>query len=399
MYADAAWDTAAQLGYYFMLALFPLVLFLVSLLTILQVIDVIDPLMLTMRRLMPSQAFLLMRGEIARITAVPRGDLLTFGALGAVWAASSGVEALLSSLNRAYEVRETRSYWKVRGTAIVMTFAIAGMIIVGGSLLMFGDRMASRAVAGLDSPLTAIAVASFNYLLGVALLILGLEVVYYYGPNVANQKWRWVSPGSLVGVLLFVLASSGFSLYVRYSNSYSFLYGSVGGVIILMFWLYILGLAFMTGGEINAQVAAAARSRGRSDAPMVGLEGEPPKPAEPPPPTAADAPVESPSDDDPVRALMAAVRRERGHVKAALVRALGHLGAEAEPAVSDLTALLSDEHPAVRAEAVSAIERIGPAAACAAPALHELADRDPALRDAALRALAVVEPDEEPGAA
>src|SRR3954470_22217620 len=91
LYRDAAWDTAAQLGYYFMLALFPLLLCLVSLLTILQFMDVIDPLMLTMRRLMPSQAFLLMRGEIARITAVPRGDLLTVGALGAIWSASSGV--------------------------------------------------------------------------------------------------------------------------------------------------------------------------------------------------------------------------------------------------------------------------------------------------------------------
>jgi membrane protein len=278
MYEDAAWDTAAQLGYYFMLALFPLVLFLVGLLTVLEAIDVVDPLMLTLGRLMPPQAFALLRGELERIAATPRGDLLTFGALGAVWAASSGVEALLNSLNRAYEVHETRSYVKVRGTAILMTFAIVGMIITAGALLMFGDHMAARVAVAIDQPWATTAVAWFNYALGVLLLILGLEIVYYYGPNVANQKWRWVSPGSLVGVLLFVLASSGFSAYVRYSDPYSFLYGSMGAIVILLFWLYILGLAFLTGGEINAQVACAAREHGRRDAPKVGVESEPPNP-------------------------------------------------------------------------------------------------------------------------
>lgn len=278
MYADAAWDTAAQLGYYFILALFPLVLFLVSLLTVIEAGDVIDPLMLTLGRLMPAQAFALLRTELERITATPRGDLLTFGALGAVWASSSGVEALLNALNRAYEVRETRSYVKVRGTAILMTFAITGMIITAGGLLMFGDHMAARVAVAVDQPWATTAVAWFNYALGILLLFVGLEVVYYYGPNVANQKWRWVSPGSLVGVLLFVLASGSFSLYVQHSNSYSFLYGGVGAIVILLLWLYLLGLAFLTGGEINAQVACAARDHGRPDAPMVGVESETPTP-------------------------------------------------------------------------------------------------------------------------
>ena len=280
MYEAAAWDTAAQLGSYFMLALFPLALFLVGLLTILDANDVIDPLLLTLGRLMPTQAFALLRGELERIAATPRGDLLTFGAVTAVWAASSGVEALLNTLNRAYEVKETRSYVKVRGKAILMTFAIVGMIITAGALLMTGDQMAARVAHAIDQPWATTAVAWFNYALGTLLLILGLEIVYYYGPNVANQKWRWVSPGSLVGVLLFVLASSGFSAYVRYSDPYSFLYGSVGAIVILLFWLYILGLAFLTGGEINAQVASAARGHGRADAPMVGVESEPPNAVE-----------------------------------------------------------------------------------------------------------------------
>ena len=387
LYADAAWDTAAELGFYFMLALLPLVLFLVSLGTVLQVLNVVDPLMLTLRWFMPPQAYALLATELARISSVPRGDLLTFGAVTAVWSASSGVEALLNTLNRAYEVRETRNYLMVRGTAMLMTLTIAVMIIVGGALLFYGDRIAARAAGSIDRPWAEGAVAWLNYVLGFVLMVLGIEVVYYYGPNVANQKWRWVSPGSLAGVALFVLASAGFSLYVRYSDSYNFLYGSIGAVIILLFWLYILGLALLTGGEINAQIAASARAHGQADAPMVGVEGEPPKPDAPPAGVA-----EIRADDDPVRALIEAARRERGHARAALVAALGAAGPAAEPAVRDLAVMLCDEHPGVRAAAVAALERVGGAAAGALPALRKVAKGDDAaLCDAAARTIAAIE--------
>ena len=342
MYADAAWDTAAQLGYYFMLALFPLVLFVINLLTILQALEIIDPLMLTLRRVMPGQVFNLVSGELERVTSETRGDLLTLGAVATVWASSSGVEALLNTLNRAYDVRETRSYYKVRATSIAMTFVIGAMIVAGGALLAFGDHLSAMAAARMDRPWVSDTGAIANYLLGIFLMILGLEVIYYYGPNVANQKWRWVSPGSLVAVLLFVLASSGFSTYLRYSDSFSVMYGSIGAVIIMLFWLYILSLAFITGGEINAQIAAAARARGEGDAPMVGVEGEPPEPTEPLAEPAAD-----PLPDDPIRDLLEAARRERGHARAALVAALGASGEAGEAAVPDLEAMLDDEHPAV----------------------------------------------------
>lgn len=355
IYADAAWDTAAQLGFYFMLALFPLVLVLVNILTILEALNFVDPLMATLQRLMPPQAFALLSGELERVTSETRGDLLMIGVVGAVWASSSGVEALLNTLNRAYEVRETRSYVKVRTTSILMTFAINLMIIAGGIILAFADRFALRAVEWLGAPWGPAATAA-NTVFAVVLMILGVEVVFYYGPNVANQKWRWVSPGSLVGVLLFVLASAGFAAYVRFSDSYSVMYGSIGAVIVMLFWLYILGLALLTGGEINAQIAAAARAHGETDAPMVGVEGEPPKPDEsaggPP------DPVPAVRGDDPVRDLVEAARRERGHARAALVAALGGCGHAAEAAVPDLTAMLEDEHPVVRAEAATALARI-----------------------------------------
>jgi membrane protein len=308
MYADAAWDTAAELGYYFMLAIFPLVLFVINILTILQALEIIDPMLLTLGRLMPPQAFALVRDELERVTSETRGDLLTLGAVATVWASSSGVEALLNVLNRAYDVRETRSYFKVRAMSIAMTFVIGLMFVAGGALLAFGDRLSAS--VGSAGP-------AVNFVLGVVLLILGLEVIYYYGPNVANQKWRWVSPGSLVAVLLFVLASSGFSAYLRYSDSFSVMYGSIGGVIVMLFWLYILGLALITGGEINAQIAAAARARGEGDAPMVGVEAEPP--AEP----AADR-----APDDPVRYLVAMLDDEHPAVRAAAAAALDAISAD-----------------------------------------------------------------------
>jgi HEAT repeat protein len=153
----------------------------------------------------------------------------------------------------------------------------------------------------------------------------------------------------------------------------------------------MLGLAFITGGEINAQIAAAAREHGIKDAPMIGLEAAPPKPGEPQP---APRPGEEVArlDADPVRKLIVAAREEQGQAKAALAAALGAYGPAAEVAVPDLTAMLEDEHPAVRAEAVAALGRVGAPASSAVPKLRKLVEGDdPALREGAARAVAAIE--------
>src|SRR6185312_6947251 len=113
-----------------------------------------------------------------------------------------------------------------------------------------------------------------NYVLGVALMVTGFELLFYFGPNIKGQKWRWISPGSVLGVIIFIAASAGFSLYIRFGGSYSNTYGSIGAVIILLLWLYLLGIGILLGGEVNSEIAKAALARGNMDAPKVPIKGE-----------------------------------------------------------------------------------------------------------------------------
>lgn len=268
---DNVFDAAASLAYYFLLALFPLLIFLVSILSTIKSLDLVNTIMTTMSRTMPHDAFELLGKEVERILSDPHVSLLTLGALGTLWAASSGMVSLLGSLNEAYDVKEQRGFFKIRGVAVGLTFALALMIILGSMLLILGDKLAEWVIGwGGDGWIKTIGTV-VNYILGLLLMFTGLEVVFYFGPDVKDQKWRWISPGSIVSVGLFVLCSIGFSLYIRFAGGYNATYGSLGGVIVLMLWLYLLGVAIMLGAEVNSEIAVAARARGNNDAPQVPI--------------------------------------------------------------------------------------------------------------------------------
>jgi membrane protein len=265
---DAVWDAAAQLGYYFLLALFPLLIFVLSFVALVPDMDLVHSMLATLQGVMPAQAYDLLGREIERILTSSGGGLLTFGMIGTIWAASSGVVSLIGTLNRAYEVKERRGFVRLRLTAIALTLGLVVLLISGAALLTMGDGIAEwiRDFFGLTGT-TKILATALNYVLGLGLLFAALELVYYFGPNLKDQKWHWITPGSVVGVVLFVLASVVFSLYLRLNDTYSVTYGSIGAVIVLMLWLYLLGLAIVVGAEVNSEIAKAADERGREDAP------------------------------------------------------------------------------------------------------------------------------------
>lgn len=272
MSEDAVFDAAAALGYYFMLAIFPLMIFLISLLATIEALDLVNVVMGTLQSAMPKDAYNLIGKEMLRVLQESGGGLLTLGALGTLWAASSGVVSLLDGLNRTYDVTETRGLVKQRLLAIGLTVALALLIIVGAIALMGGDKLFVwiSEQTGLEW-LTYIGTA-LNYLIGLGSMFLGLEIIFYLGPNVKDQKWKWISPGSAVGVLIFVLSSIAFSIYLRVGGDYSATYGSLGAVIVLMLWLYLLGLAIMIGGEVNSEIAQAALEHGQKTAPKISIE-------------------------------------------------------------------------------------------------------------------------------
>lgn len=258
---DNVWGSAAELAYYFLLALFPMLIFLTSLVGFLP--EAQTAIFQALARVMPGDAMRLVSETINDVTSNRHGGLLSFGVLGALWAASGGATAVMGTLNEAYDAKEERSFWKIRLTALGLTVALALLVVGGVALIMFGDRCSEWLAARLGlGQIFAVVWHVVDYLLGFALVFLGLQVIYYFGPNVA-QAWQWITPGAVFAVASLIISSLLFTLYLRFAPSYSATYGSLGAVIVLMLWLYLMGLVVLIGGEINSEIAHAA------DAPLV----------------------------------------------------------------------------------------------------------------------------------
>jgi membrane protein len=165
--------------------------------------------------------------------------------------------ALIAALNSAYEVKEGRSFWKASLVALGLTVALCLLIIGGAALLTFGDQLARSIANRLDVSAWLYVIWSIiRYLLSLFMLTIGLGVIYYFAPN-ARQGWKWITPGAVFSVIAFASVSYLFSLYLRFAPSYDITYGSLGAVIVLMLWLYLMGLIVFIGAEINSEIDKA----------------------------------------------------------------------------------------------------------------------------------------------
>lgn len=274
MQRDGIFDVAAILGFYFFLALFPMLIFLVSGLSYISTPALMNKILSFAANSMPSDAYRIVSEQMTNIVQQSKGGLLTFGAIATLWSASSGVTSVMDGLNRAYDVEDERSFIKKRGLSLGITLGLALLTVLGATILVGSDKVSELLQSWSGIKAIGVFGSIVGALLGLGFMFTGLEVVYYYGPNVRDQKWSWITPGSLLGVVIFLAVSFGFSEYLRFSNSYNVTYGSIGGIIILMLWLYYLGVAILAGGEVNAIIALAALKRGNQEAPKYGDEEE-----------------------------------------------------------------------------------------------------------------------------
>ena len=249
---DNVFGGAAELAYYFLLALFPMLIFLTSLVGFLPGLQ--ENILSALAKVAPADAMRLVKETLADVISHRSGGLLSFGVLGTLWAASSGVASLVDTLNVAYEVKERRSFWKVRLVSIGLTVALALLVIGGAALLMVGHKLSDwlSELLGLGTAFAIIGSIA-GYIVGLALLFLGIQLLYYFGPN-AKQEWKWITPGAVFAVVAILVGSLLFSVYLRVAPSNSATYGSLGAVITLMLWLYLIGLALLIGGEINSEI-------------------------------------------------------------------------------------------------------------------------------------------------
>ncbi len=257
MVEDDIFGRAAQLSYYFLLSLFPALLFLTTLLGYLADENgaLRDSLFRYLSAVLPGEASQLVSKTVIDVTEGSGGGKLSFGVLAALWAASNGMGAISESLNVAYDVKESRPWWRSRLSSIFLTLSLATLIISALLLVLYGHGLAEL-VAGRFG-LGAAFEWSWKILQWPIVLIfvlLAYALIYYFAPNLPDQKWQWITPGSIIGVVLWLLVSFGFKSYLAFFNTYSTTYGSLGAVIILMLWFYFTGAAILIGGEINAEI-------------------------------------------------------------------------------------------------------------------------------------------------
>ncbi len=258
MIADDCFGLAAQLAYYFFLALFPAFLFLVALASFFPLHDLIDEVRRALRPIAPEEIIRFLEEQIRQLSNSNSGGLLTIGILGAIWSSSVGVVAIIDCLNRAYDIEEGRRWLKVRLTAILLTLALAAMILLSFSLIVAGSMVAERlATTFALGPFFEWTWKIVQWPLAFMLVSTALGLVYHFGPD-AEKEWVWITPGAVVGTTLWVLVSLLFKVYVGNFGNYNATYGAMGTVIVLLLWFYLSGLAILVGAELNAEIERAS---------------------------------------------------------------------------------------------------------------------------------------------
>jgi membrane protein len=250
--ADDVLGNAAKLAYFFLLALFPALIFLTSIIGFLP--DIQDSIFRSLARVAPADAMNLVQKTLTDVVNNRSGPLLSFGLLASLWSASSGVASLIDSLNAVDDRVSRRPFWKRRLKAIGLTLGTALLVSIGSLLVMMGHRVGAWLAHTRDlSSSLAIGSAILGYIVGFILLFAGIFALYRFGPEVRHRR-KEVLPGTVFAAAGIVVGSLLFSIYVRVGPSASATYGSLGAVITLMLWLYLVSIMLLVGGEINSEL-------------------------------------------------------------------------------------------------------------------------------------------------
>jgi membrane protein len=243
---------AAALSYSFLFSIFPLLLFVAALLSLVPVHHVIRQFMDSASQVLPGEAAAAVRSTLRQILA-NRGHrgLISLGALTALWAGSTGMATVMSMLNVVYRTRDQRPWWKGRAIAILLTAVQAAFVIVSTLLIMLSARIGA-AFGAAGNVLTTVA--------PVLLVLIAVDLIYCVAPA-RRQPWRWVTPGAVTFTVLWLAMSFALRVYVSNFSSYDVMYGSIGGLILFMLWLFLTSAVLLLGAEVNRIIVEAGRQR------------------------------------------------------------------------------------------------------------------------------------------
>ncbi|MBP6823039.1 MAG: YihY/virulence factor BrkB family protein [Acidobacteria bacterium] len=252
IFDDDVFGRAAQLAYYWFFSLFPLLIFLTALLAYLPIPRKLDYWLGALDNVLPVEAYKLVDRTFHEIVSHQRGRLLSFSIVVAIWASSAGMEAIIGSINRAYRTATLRPWWREKLLSIWLTLGLAVFVLAALSLIFFGESLGmniARYFGFGPAFKTAFGVAQWPVV--SILILLAVDLIYYFAPNF-KHKWKWFTPGAVFAVVCWLLISFAFRYYVSRFGNYSATYGALGGVMMLMLWFYLTGVAILIGGEINA---------------------------------------------------------------------------------------------------------------------------------------------------
>lgn len=264
---DDLLSRAAELGFYFLFALFPMLICASSILGLAARSASVfyDRLLHYLAMVVPPSAYKLVIDTFNQTAQASTSGKITFGLAVALWSASVGFAAIQDTMNLVYKTRETRPYWKARSIAILVTIWLALLATANLAVLLGGDTLADYARSHIWhhtlSIATAVAIHILTWMTAGALLMLIFSSIYYYAPNLTKKCWHWLTPGAAIGIITWTLVSLGFRAYLHFFNTYSLTYGSLGAVVVLLTWFYITGLTLLAGAEINSEIQAAVAEK------------------------------------------------------------------------------------------------------------------------------------------
>lgn len=267
MIEDRVFGHAAELGFYFLFALFPTLLCASSILGLAarSAYRFYDQLLDYLAVVIPTSALGTVLNTFNQTTTAATTGRVTYGLIAAVWSASVGISAIQDTLNAVYKIQDSRSYIVARIQAIGLTILLTAIVSLGLASMLLGDYFARLAVLHIPDLLlryaTANAIRLTSWVVASVLLALTFAMLYYWAPDCKTRRWHWLTPGGTIGIFGWLLASLGLRVYLHFFNNYTVTYGSLGAVIILLMWFYMTGLMLLVGAEINSQIEAAAAER------------------------------------------------------------------------------------------------------------------------------------------
>src|ERR1700676_1129721 len=265
---DDVFGRSAQVVFYFFLAFFPLLICVIAVLGVFagKGAHVQDDVLNFLSSVLPGSASTLIQKTLTEVDQAHSISKLSIGLVFSLWSASAGMSAIMDTLNAEYEVHESRSFIKRNSVALGLTLSVAILLIAAVTIVLAGGPTAEAFSGGIAK----IAIKIMQWPIAIALVLLGFALVYFFAPDVKDQKWHWITPGAIAGVALWLAVSFALKAYLHFFDRYSATYGSLGAVIVLLLWFYVSGASLLFGAEINSVIEDAAAAEGEPDAKLKG---------------------------------------------------------------------------------------------------------------------------------